>query len=228
MFYVLRFTPCDISGYDLEGFLGNVQGKWIYNSEISQKGVLHYHVLFESELSDPTERKAIVKYLRIPKGQKGIGNKFYSLKIADPHTLKYVTKEGYKAQQGYNEMELDDINKNKQEPTLIASEAPVSGPRGEEKKNNDEKNTHKSMWPQMRLESEDAPDFKTRSLRSWIVWIQGRALRQGGPLLRNADAYRYAQSLHIIYTTNALQNEEKLERLLNEHADHIMAQNEKI
>ena len=217
--YQIRFTPYDLA-YDLSAFTSMIDGKWVYNSETSKKGVFHFHIHLQTDRTEQTVRQWVKDLLKVPAGRQGIANKYYSLSEWDDN-IGYIVKEGYKGAKGYSRKELDDATKKWQAEYRLT-------PRDEpEPASGEAASTHKSMWPKMRLESEDCPDFKTRSLRGWIVWIQGRALRQGGPLLRNADAYRYAQSLHIIYTTNALQNEEKLERLLNEHADYILATNEK-
>lgn len=139
----LRFTPAPpgspaIADYDLSGMINEKKYmRYIVAHEISDKGIPHYHIWLEGDVSEKTARNYVYQHLHVPKGGKqGQTNAYYILKFNeyDKPSPEYVCKDGdIRQSKGFTEAEIanyiEEGNRkyNKPKSDVIIRQAAAEG-----------------------------------------------------------------------------------------------------
>jgi hypothetical protein len=220
--YTLRFTPLEITNYDLRAFTTSLDGRWVYNEEISKKGVKHFHLYVDGNQSRDTIVRAVYSHLGVKPGQKGKANAYFSLKPSD--NIGYVIKEGWKDFFGYDFLSLQKIKLEWKEKHPKQLETNLED--DDENLQSKNKSVHKNHWQSILLASMDADKCEEKTVVQWTNWIFARDMKTTGLLSRGADAIRYARSLHIYYKCNRGDEwrEELLAQMIEGHANFILNQ----
>lgn len=108
----VRFTPYDLSGYNLSAF-AEVYARYVIAHEVAAPGAgqqqKHFHIYVECAESEKTLRNRLLQSLQIPKNGRGKNNKYYCLKYnayKDPSPA-YICKDGdIIMSKGYTEEQL--------------------------------------------------------------------------------------------------------------------------
>lgn len=139
----VRFTPAPtgspaIAEYDMNGMVNEKKyERYIVAHEISDKGIPHYHIWLEGDVSEKTARNYVHDHLHVPKaGKQGQANAYYLLKYNeyDKPSPEYVCKDGdIRQSKGFTEAEIahyiEEGNRkyNKPKTAVIVRQAAAEG-----------------------------------------------------------------------------------------------------
>ena len=107
MFFHLRFTPYDLSGYEF-GWLERYTRYIVAREEVDDNGnpLLHYHILIDTDAHKDSVRDMVKSKLPIPRSGRGENNKYYAL-IKDWKDPGYICKYNQiQSSKGYGENEI--------------------------------------------------------------------------------------------------------------------------
>lgn len=206
----LRYTPYELSA-NITDFCDKFD-KYIVASEskskLGQEVPLHYHCYIESHLNMDTIRKHLQKMLSIPSSGRGTNNKYYMLKAWNDD-ISYIVKQGnIIKKKGFDEEAIQNgIAKGKKEIKIQAVEAPAS------------KKEIITEWNKI-LENAivywKSNNKKEISLDKWVKLIMYWSLKDLKPITHTANLKRYALSLDLLCRSDWGENDEYLQKQIDE------------
>jgi len=218
----IRYTPYrEVFQEDLEEF-GNHYSKCIIGFERKNKkgeyAEPHYKIYFESETISDTISKRFNRIMKIPAGQKGKANKYFSL-FSQWRRPEYVCKMGeivYK--KGYSDDEIAEYVKlgaekwlkeeNLKEKILTSEAAPPA----------DKKKEKYSEWEILICYfTAMTPDERPATIFGFKQKICYKFIKEMRPIPRKGDLERYSFSLYGWFMAARNDNDERLNTIINEY-----------
>jgi len=201
----VRFTPLDLSGYDISEFCKGFE-KYIVAVEKGAPGAgqqsEHYHIYLETNVTKKTVDNRIHKYLNVPSsGGRGKNSKYFSNKYNE-YTFpspEYIVKDGKIVEyQGYTQEQIDkyetfgrakyghknvDVDLNSGELCVQPPQQNTPAPKRE------------SEWDKLLDWYEEQPNYQQMDMVQIRKMIMTYYLKQRKPIPRSGDLGRYTYSL---------------------------------
>jgi len=217
----IRFTPYrEVFQEDIEEF-GNHYSKCIVAFERKDKKGKdtepHYHIYFETDTIPDTIRNRFKRIMKIPAGQKGRANKYFAL-FSNWSRPEYVCKMGEIVyRKGYSDDEIDELikvgaEKWLKEENLKEKTPELEAPLAAQKKEK------VSEWEVLIcFFTSMPPTERPGTIFGYKQKICYKYIKEMRPIPRKGDLERYAFSLYGWFMAARLDNDEKLNTIINEY-----------